>query len=146
MTVPVLPARLLEAGIVLLFVASTLPAQSLLAGLQAESDPHRRSEKALLLANAAFEEARDFYHKGDIDKGDAELDNMTKALGTCVDSLKEAHKGRFYKKAELDVADLQRRLSGLMDDLSVQRRGWAEFTSRKLEQIHEKLLDGVMSK
>ena len=56
------------------------------------------------------------------------------------------NKARFYKKAELKVALLQRRLSGLTDELSILERGWAEQTGRKMEEIHEKLLDGVMRK
>jgi hypothetical protein len=30
--------------------------------------------------------------------------------------------------------------------MSIQERGWAEFTSRKLDEIHDKLLNGVMRK
>jgi hypothetical protein len=57
-----------------------------------------------------------------------------------------ANKAKFYKKAEMKVAMLQRRLAGLMEDLSVTERGWAEQTARRMEEIHEKLLDGVMRK
>jgi hypothetical protein len=46
----------------------------------------------------------------------------------------------------MKVALLQRRLSGLMDDIGVTERGWAEQTSRRVEEIHSKLLDGVMRK
>lgn len=140
------PLKLFEASLVFLVCACTVQSQSFLTELQAEQNPQRRSEKALVLADTAFDNARDFYQKGDIDKGDAQLENMTKALNTCVESLNEAHKGKFYKKAEMNVAALQRRMEGLLTDLSVQRRGWAEYTSRKLEEIHDKLLNGVMGK
>ncbi|MGI8960811.1 MAG: hypothetical protein ACR2IV_13815 [Bryobacteraceae bacterium] len=120
--------------------------QSFLAGLEAEHDPARRSDKALSLADAAFDNARELYTKGEIKRGDAELDYMTSALKECVGSLQTAHKARFYKKAELRVAYLQRRMQGLLDDLSVQERGWAEYTQRKLDDIHDKLLEGVMRK
>jgi hypothetical protein len=120
--------------------------QSFLAELEAERDPARRSDKALTFADAAFDNARDFYTKGEIKKGDAELENMTNALKQCVGSLQVAHKARFYKKAELKVAYLQRRMKGLVDDLSIQQRGWAEYTERKLDDIHDKLLEGVMRK
>lgn len=138
--------RLFQASLVFLICTGAVGAQSLLSELQAEQNPQRRSEKALTFANTAFDSAHDFYLKGEIEKGDAQLDNMTKALNQCVQSLTEAHKGKYYKKAEMNVANLQRRLEGLLDELSVQKRGWAEYTNRKLEEIHDKLLNGVMSK
>ena len=140
-------STMIQASVVLLGFASFMQAQqSFLAELEAEHDPARRSDKALTFADAAFDNARDFYIKGEIKKGDAELENMTNALKECVGSLQVAHKARFYKKAELKVAYLQRRLKGLVDDLSVQQRGWAEYTERKLDDIHDKLLEGVMRK
>ena len=71
---------------------------------------------------------------------------MTKALDACLGSLEVAHKARYYKKAEIRVALLQRRMSGLLDDIELPRRGWAEQTSRKLDEIHDKLLAGAMRK
>ncbi|MBV8070408.1 MAG: hypothetical protein JO270_10920 [Acidobacteriaceae bacterium] len=146
MIIAISPIRLFEASFVFLICAATLSSQALMADLQMEQNPQKRSDKALALADNAFDTARDFYLKGEIQKGDAQLEDMTKALNACVDSLNEAHKGKFYKKAEMNVATLQRRLDGLLSELSVQSRGWAEYTSRKLEEIHDKLLNGVMSK
>jgi hypothetical protein len=140
------PLKLFEASLVFLICACTVQSQSFLTELQAEQNPQRRSEKALMLADTAFDNARGFYLKGEIEKGDAQLENMTKALNACVDSLNEAHKGKFYKKAEMNVAMLQRRMDGLLIDLSAQSRGWAEYINRKLDEIHDKLLNGVMSK
>ena len=135
-----------ELMFLLLTVSCTLSAQSLLADLQAQHDPGKRSELALAFAARSFDTARSFYTKGDIQNGDAQLENMTSALNSCVESLANTRKATMYKKAELRVAFLQRRLSGLKDELNVQERGWAEFTARKVEEIHDKLLAGVMRK
>jgi hypothetical protein len=140
-------ATMMQVSVLLLGFASFAPAQqSFLAEIESEHDPARRSDKALMFADAAFDNAREFYNKGEVKKGDAELENMTNALKECVGSLQAAHKPRFYKKAELKVAYLQRRMKGLLDDLSVQQRGWAEYTQRMLDDIHDKLLEGVMRK
>lgn len=141
-------ATLIQVSLLVLGSAYYLEAaqQSFLAELEAEHDPAKRYDKALALADTAFDNARAFYNKGEIQKGDAELENMTDALKECVGSLQVAHKAKFYKKAELRVAYLQRRMQGLLQDLSVQERGWAEYTQRKLDEIHDKLLDGVMRK
>lgn len=136
----------LFAALLLASASVALHAQSLLDELKAEHDPGRRSEKALTFAESTFDIARDFYNKGEVHKGDAQLEDMTHALDECVQSLEEAHKARFYKKAELRVAYLQRRMKGLLDDIELQQRGWAEYTQRKMDEIHDKLLDGVMRK
>ncbi|MBV9266771.1 MAG: hypothetical protein JO061_11435 [Acidobacteriaceae bacterium] len=120
--------------------------QSFLHELRAERDPGRRAEKALEYADESFDAAREFYDKGLVHKGDEQLDYMTAALKECVDALDQAHKARIYKKAELNVAMLQRRMNGLLDDLSIQERGWAEYTSRKVDEMHDKILEGVMRK
>ena len=111
-----------------------------------ERDPGRRADMALSFADESFDSAKTNYHKGEIHQGDVALDNMTSALNACAESVAAANKAKFYKKAEMKVAMLQRRLAGLMEDLSVTERGWAEQTARRMEEIHEKLLDGVMRK
>lgn len=128
-------------------LGTSLSGQSLVEELRMERDPGRRSDKALVLAAQAFDDARGFYDKGEIHKGDAQLDDMTVALHECVESLGTLHHAAtHYRKAELRVAALQRRLRGLLDDLTVQDRGWAEYTARKLDEIHDQLLAGVMKK
>jgi hypothetical protein len=122
------------------------PAQSFVTDVNLEHDPGKRSELALTYAKDFFDSARDAYGKGDIHTGDGDLEQMTQALNLCIDSLETAKKSRFYKKAELRVANLQRRLSDLIETLNVGDRGWAEQTGRKVEAIHEKLLSGAMRK
>ncbi len=119
---------------------------SLLCYANRESDPAKQAEAALTGAEQSFDAAREAYEKGNIEKGDAALEQMTKNLDTCVELLDSAHKSRHYKKAELRVAMLQRRMSDLLNDIPLQQRGWAEQTSRKLDEIHDKLLAGVMAK
>lgn len=139
-------SRLIIFSLFFVIVSAVMPAQSLLGEVNQERDPNKRSELALNLANESLDSARDFYQKGATEKGDAALDSMTSALNVCLQSLAITNKARFYKRAELKVAYLQRRMNGLLNDLSIQERGWAEQTMRKLEEIHDKLLDGVMRK
>ncbi len=132
--------------VLLLALVASLHAQLPVAELRAEHDPVKRSEKAIAFAEMAFDNARVFYDKGDIQKGDAQLEEMMNALNECVSSLDTAHKSKFYKKPEMKVAYLQRRMSGLLEDLGIQERGWAEYTQRKLDEVHDKLLGGAMRK
>jgi DNA gyrase/topoisomerase IV subunit B len=120
--------------------------QSFIAEIKAEHDPGKRVQMALDFADQSFDTARDYYNKGFIHKGDEHLDYMTAALRECLDALQESHKAKFYKKAEMNVADLERRLGDLVTDISVPDRGWAEYTSRKVDELHDKMLEGVMRK
>ncbi|MGH9583264.1 MAG: hypothetical protein ACRD4O_10040 [Bryobacteraceae bacterium] len=136
----------MEVPLAVLALASCLTAQSFVSELKAVRNPGKRSEKALTFADTAFDNARHFYKKGQIEKGDAALDQMTDALTACLQSAEIAHKAKYFKKAELNVATLQRRLTWLVSDLDVRDRGWAEITSKKVDKIHNKLLAGVMRK
>lgn len=137
----------LAAGLsLLLFFYATGVAQDALEALKNEPDAGRRSEQALTLAESQFESARAAYAKNDQAAGDTSLDVMAKALDTAVKSLAQARKSRLYKRAELRVAHLQRRMEGLVDDLNLDQRGWAEQTSRHVGEVHEKLLQGAMEK
>lgn len=147
MKLSITAAKLAAMSLAIVTFVSSGYAQSFVAELKTmEHDPARRSEKALVLADSAFDNARDYYAKGEFHKGDAQLEDMTSALNFCVESLQEAHKAKYYKKAELRVALLQRRMESLLVDIDIQDRGWAEQTGRTLDQIHDKLLAGVMKK
>ena len=141
-----MPIKVFGLSALILAFAGAVPGQSFLAELKLQHDPAKRSEMALGFADELFDNAQSSYGKGQISKGDADLESMTKALNACLDSLAAANKSRSYKKAELKVAYLQRRLSDLVNNMGIQERGWAEYTSRKLDEIHDKLLNGVMRK
>jgi len=128
------------------FATVTASAQPAQVDLKEERDPAKRSERFLEAAESAFDGARAAYAKDDVHKGDAELDEMVTALNSCVSTLETLHKSRLFKKAEMRVSFLQRRLESLLDEISVTQRGWAEQTGRKLEEIHDKLLEGAMKK
>lgn len=114
--------------------------------LRAESNPRKRAELALSLASSAFDQASRFYKGGKIHQGDAQLDNMTGDLKVCLKSLRAAHKGSSYQKAELKVASLQRRLHDLVGNINIADRGWAEQTERTVDGIHDQILSGAMKK
>jgi hypothetical protein len=122
------------------------PGNSAADNLNSEPDPSRRAERAVSLAEGAFAEARVEYDKSQIKTGDQHLDEMIKLLNVCVSSLEAAHKSRNYRPAEIRVKGLMRRMKTLIGDLSVDDRGWAEYTARQLEGIHDKLLSGAMKK
>lgn len=139
----VLGVTLLPSAVFAPLSTAARPAQ---VDLRDERDPAKRSEKSLEIAETAFDGARAAYAKDDVHTGNAQLDEMMAALQNCLSTLQAVHKNRLYKKAEMRVAFLQRRLQSLLDEISITQRGWAEQTGRKLEEIHDKLLEGAMKK
>lgn len=136
--------RGMAAPVAVLALASGLMAESYLSQLKTVRNPGKRSERALKLADSAFDNARGLYEKGEIQKGDAALDQMNEALTACLQSAEIANKPKYYKKAELNVAKLQRQLKWLLNDLDVWNRSGAKAASKKMDQIHNQLLAGVM--
>lgn len=67
--------KLVGATLLLTTCVSGVSAESLPADLHAEPNPVARSQKALKLAESAFNDAHRFYAEGDVDKGDAQLEN-----------------------------------------------------------------------
>lgn len=114
--------------------------------LHAEKNPRKRAELALNLATEALDSASRFYKEGQVHKGDAKLDDMTGDLRECLSSLRAAHKGSSYQKAELKVASLQRRLHDLIANINYGDRGWAEQTERTVDELHDQILNGAMKK
>ena len=141
-----LRAGSLGAVLFLPAVVQIVWAQSPLIELETERDPAKRSQRALALAEMEFEKGKASYGTGEIKKGDAHLEDMTKLLEACVSALESARKAGLYKQAEIRVATILRRLRSLTDDLAVEDRGWAEYTLKQVDSIHDKLLTGVMKK
>jgi hypothetical protein len=131
---------------VVLVAAALLSAQSALDAVRAERNPGRRSEMAMSMADEALDRAREFYRSGDSKRGEEQLTVVEKLADECLSSVEEAHKSKYTKKAELRMAALARRVDSLADDLGYDQRSKARELHSHLEEIHDKLLAGVMSK
>jgi hypothetical protein len=129
-----------------LSMAAFAVTQTALDEVKAERHPGRRSELALRNADESVDRAREFYRSGDLKRGDEELTLVEQLADECLSSVEEAHKSKYTKKAELRVAALSRRVSSLADDLGYDQRDKAHEVHSRLEEIHDKLLAGVMGK
>ncbi len=121
-------------------------AQSALDEVKNEPNPGKRSELAIEAADRSIDEARDAYRSGNIRNGDAELQAVENLADECLSSVEEANKYRYWKKAELKIRHLTRRVDSLMDEIGYDQREKAQHTRAHLDQIHDKLLAGVMRK
>jgi hypothetical protein len=135
-------AALFMLAAMLLGVPQSSPVES----LKSEPDKVRRADKGLVLGESQFDAARSAFVDGKIDEGNEHLDWMIKALDDATTSLTAADKKRLFKRAELRVANLQRRMRSLLDEISIDQRSWADQTDRQLGAIHDKLLEGALRK
>ena len=121
-----------------------------LASVKSEPNLEKRSELALTNANTALDSARDAYGQGDLDKTQANLDEVLDSVDIAYQALsdtgKDPRKDRFFKRAELRTRELIRRLEGLGQTMSIADRGTVDKVRDRVSQIHDNLLKGIMSK
>lgn len=110
----------------------------------------KRSELALANADQDMDEARQAYSSGDQKTTQAALSELTESVGVCLDALQHARtpprKNKYYKRAELRLQALIRRLSGFRDDVSYDSRAPVEAALKKLSDIHDQMIADIMSK
>lgn len=121
-----------------------------LAAVKAEPDLNRRSELALLNADEKIDEARKAYQAGDQSTEEADIQEVAESVTLSYQSLEktrsEPRKSKYYKRAELKVSALMRRLSGFRDEVSFDFRPNVEAVLKKLSDIHDQLLSDIMSR
>jgi hypothetical protein len=121
-----------------------------LAAVKTEPDLNRRSELAMANAEEQIDAARMAYQAGDEAAEAAAVQEIADSVQLCYDALGQTHgeprKNRYYKKAELRVSALMRRLSGFRDDVDVDFRGKVDAVLKKISDIHDEMLSDIMSK
>lgn len=121
-----------------------------LASVKDEPDLNRRSELALMIADQKIDEAREAYQAGNEPAEQADIQEVAESVALCYQSLEKAHgeprKSKYYKRAELKVSALMRRLSGFRDEVSFDFRPNVEAALKRLSDIHDELLSDIMSK
>lgn len=121
-----------------------------MASVKAEPDLNRRSELALMNADEKLDAARQAYQAGNESAQEAAIQEIADSVTLCYDSLGQAHgeprKSRYYKRAELKVSALMRRLSGFRDEVSFDFRPRVDVVLKKVSDIHDELLADIMSR
>jgi DNA repair ATPase RecN len=129
------------------FLAAAQPLD--LAAIQAEGNPNHRSDKALEYASEEIEVARKAYAAGDVAKSKTALQQVLAATELSYNSLEEATKNprrhsKYWKRAEVRVREMLRRLDGVAEDFDVDDRGTVQQVEQRMQHIHDSLLAGIM--
>jgi hypothetical protein len=122
-----------------------------LTSVTTEPNLEKRSERALDYANLALDAARDHYNAGDYDRSQTDLQEVRDSVELAYQSLSDTGKDprkdpKFFKRAELRTRELLRRLEGIAPGMSVIDRGSLEKVRERISEVHDNLLNGIMSK
>jgi hypothetical protein len=121
-----------------------------LAALKSEPDLNRRSELALINADEKIDQARQAYQAGNESAEEAAILEVAESVTLSYEALGQTHgaprKSRYYKRAELKVTALMRRLSAFRDEVSFDFRPRVEAALKKLSDVHDELLSDIMSR
>ena len=121
-----------------------------LSEVKTEPNLEKRSDLALENANRAIDDARSSYQAGDSKKADAELAEVRESVDLSLESLensgKPARNSKYFKRAEIKLREMLRRLSGFRDEMSVDDRKPLDDTAARVQEVHDRLLQEIMSK
>jgi hypothetical protein len=121
-----------------------------LDAVKSEPDLNHRSELALNNAEEKIDAARKAYEAGDTTAEAADVQEVADSVTLCYAALQESHtaprKSRYYKRAELRITAMMRRLTALRDEVSFESRANVETALKKLSDIHDEVLSDIMSK
>ena len=132
------------------FVLVLLIAFADITTVKSEPDLEKRSELALANADRAIDEAKQAYNNGNDKAEQTALVEVQESVEACYDALehtnKAPRKSKYYKSAELKVRALIRRLASFRDEVGVDTRQSVDAVMKKLSDVHDQLVNDVMSK
>jgi hypothetical protein len=121
-----------------------------LAAVKAEPDLDKRSELALVNADHDIDEARKASTDGNPQTLQAALTEVAASVDLSYESLQETHKeprkSKYYKRAEIQLQALMRRLNGLRDDVGYLSRPAVDSVLKKVSDVHDRIISDIMSR
>ena len=120
-----------------------------LARARAEPNLEKRARLALAESDAAMNAARSDYQRGDNARISSDAATIVEAVDLAFLSLNQTGKdprksSRWFKYAEIQTRGLLRRLDALQEDMSFEDRPLVEKARKEVQQVHDKLLVGLM--
>ncbi len=134
------------------FVFTCLTWGAIPPAVMAEADLEKRSELALKAADDSLTAAAKAYKEaGEITAFRQHVADVQELTALCMKSLQESGKRaskrpKYFKRAELRLRGLLRRMTSLAHDVSAEDRPLVESAQKSMSDIHDQLLHEIMSK
>jgi hypothetical protein len=137
--------------LLLLTAAASMLSAFDLNSIRKEPNLEKRSELALGNAETALDRARDAYQKGNYADFKEALAEVSDSIELCKQSLDESGKNarkspKYFKKAEIGIRKLSRRLDNLQVEVSVDDRPAVEPVVGRAHKLQEEILLAIMGK
>ncbi len=120
-----------------------------LAAVKAVSDPNKRAEAAVDHANQELDAARQAWDAGNWAGTQAALSELRESAELADASLKQAsgrpRNNKHYKRVELRLRDLIRRLDGFKNDVDYEHRDEVGKTEARVQDLHDQVLAAIMA-
>lgn len=140
--------RLRLAAIFLFGVAAVFSGD--LKAVRAQPDLNKRAELAMENADESVDAARRAFNGGNMDQAHAAVADIQASVQLACDSLRETRKqprnNKYYKRVELNMRSLLRRVDALDHDAPFEERGNVEQMQKRLQELHDQILLDIMSK
>jgi hypothetical protein len=122
-----------------------------LSAIRSEPNPEKRAKLAMEHANEELRSAVKAYSGGDVKGALAAVGELGESVDLCKASLratgKDARKNpKAFKRAEMEIRELLRRLKSVETDFSVDDRAAILDVEQHLQEIHDDLIQQIMSK
>ncbi len=116
---------------------------------QAEPNLEKRSKLAMDNAETAFHAMKGAYEKGDNSQTAASASEIQESVELAYTSLTQTGKDprrspKWFKRAEIQMRDLLRRLEAFQHDMSFSDRSMLDAVKVSVQQAHDNLLMGLM--
>jgi hypothetical protein len=133
----------------MLTLVACAPLMADLAQVRAEPNLEKRAHLALENAERALKACHIAYQAENLQQTQALLDEVKDSVDLAEASLDATGKNpikspRHFKYAEIKTEDLVRKLDGLSQDMNVADRPMVEKVKVRVQEVHEKLLQGIM--
>jgi hypothetical protein len=120
-----------------------------LAAVKAEPNLEKRAEKALVYAGEMVTAMRGELDRNDVEKIQTQLKDFEAAVELAVDSLKATGKNarrspKHFKKTELRLRELLRRLETLRQDMSLDDRPVLDGVKAQVEKRIDELVEATL--
>jgi hypothetical protein len=119
--------------------------------VMAESNLEKRSELALREADKAITAAKTAYESQNVTDFKARVSDVEALVQLSYKSLQDTGKRarrspKYFKRAEMGIRALLRRLVSLENDISVDDKPIVEAARKELSSVHETVLEDIMTK
>jgi division protein CdvB (Snf7/Vps24/ESCRT-III family) len=122
-----------------------------LADVRSEANLERRAELALDNAHTAIDRAREFAKAGEYDKLHQQVIEVQESVELCQESLEAAGKDprknvRQFKKVEMRIHQLTRRMKGFADEVSIEDKPAIEKVANRLDEINDEIVGDMFGR